>query len=255
MNPANTEEVLLAQQTVVREFWAFICSRPKFDVLPELNLDVDRFYLCSRCNAFHVFRLLSPFRGLRSAVAGKPSGALFNLKRAGTISSEAYDEALQQVIAVRDLFNNEVDAGNASYVEKYAAAHPKVNIFVPRHGFETAGAAYIFDGVYRPTDEYIIPISQLPEALLLEFWECGRKKGHPSIEKAEKALRQTLKKTERNDLSVYQCRHCNLYHFGHSGKRQGRKVGFNATRRRSARDYYMQNSVRANKFIHKLMFS
>lgn len=65
----------------------------------------------------------------------------------------------------------------------------------------------------REIPELRVPVATVPDALMLEFWKCGRKKRYDSVNIAQAKAQEVVSGEE--DMTPYSCSYCNKHHIGH----------------------------------------
>lgn len=103
----------------------------------------------------------------------------------------------------------------------------------------------IAKSIYNPDlrNHYLvvqIPAEQVSEELLLEYWKCGRKKRHNSVENARKSMPSQFASGE---VQAYECPYCEKFHVGHGGGDFSLKAQLS-----KSREHWSANPEKANLF-------
>jgi len=65
----------------------------------------------------------------------------------------------------------------------------------------------------REIPELRVPVGDVPDSLMLEFWKCGRKKRYDSVDIAQSKAKETVSGEE--EMTPYSCSYCDKHHIGH----------------------------------------
>ena len=96
--------------------------------------------------------------------------------------------------------------------------------------------------------QFIIPPALLSDELAVEFYMCGRKNMYLTEAEAWVAMKYNGSSAE---YSPYKCLHCEGYHYGHSIVKLGTVQQYT----KKGKLWYRKFPGKANRFIHRLLFS
>jgi hypothetical protein len=96
--------------------------------------------------------------------------------------------------------------------------------------------------------QFIIPPALLSEDLAVEFYMCGRKNMYLTEAEAWVAMKYNGSSAE---YSPYKCLHCEGYHYGHNIVKLGTAKQYT----KKGKLWYRKFPDKANRFIHRLLFS
>lgn len=113
--------------------------------------------------------------------------------------------------------------------ELYRAEHRAMSTITPK--------------VYVPEGPPKLDESKVPDAVMLEYWQCGRKRTHESMDAANTWLAD---KASHDTMDGYACRHCGSFHVGHGG-------GLDSVESQleRARVHWTKNSSKSDVFAFK----
>ena len=205
-------------------FRKYVCENSK-DVtdLAELGKDAfDSKYAAHKCEehgVYHYYEVQPASVFLRAFGLGAVQDVVPQMKervfnkeeslQVRAIASEAYKISSQLTFRAdkgvlygfqRKMHNTEM--GQQAYQERLvrSAEARESSIWTPKEAVP-----------YEPVK---IAAADVDDKVMLEYWQCGRKKVYDTFEKADAFIKKT---NEANPMTAYVCSHCGQYHTGHGG--------------------------------------
>lgn len=201
---------------------------------------------CDEHNVYHVYNILEFKNGIYANGRKEITGELVNLLKANNlplkdlglfshyVSAKLYNQSpsivddLKQLREINpenyDAFKERIDKERKIYQSNPVGQYPKLK---------------------KNKVSLILDENKIPDAVMLEFWKCYRKKKFSSQQEAE-----TNKQMIDNTAHPYLCNYCDSYHLGH-----GDGKGSEEATIKKARRMWNQFPTEANSIVNKYNLS